>query len=221
MKIQLGIVEDDDLIRSNYTHFFQLQQEFNVLFSLNDLKLRALRIQQKQPDLILLDINLPSGDSLRSVSVLKQLFPFCKIIILTASSDPATILKSLNAGVDGYLIKNSSLQYIADTLIQTFKGGFPLSPLAARHILNASAIEIDDSSIFNQLSSREMELVHLLKTGMSNKMASDHLSVTFFTINHHLKNIYKKLNIHSKSELVALASSIENQKYTVRNKDEV
>ena len=213
MEIKLGIIEDDDRIRSNYAEFFKLHSDFRVVFSLNYLKMGFLHGQLQKPDIILLDINLPSGSSLKSISALKQLFPETKVIILTASSDQATILKSMNTGVDGYLIKNSSLQYIADMLSQTYSGGFPLSPIAAQYILNASSAEMNDANIFSELSDREMQLVKLLKTGMSNKMASEHLSITFFTVNHHLKSIYKKLNIHSKTELVAFAAQLDNTSY--------
>jgi DNA-binding NarL/FixJ family response regulator len=210
MKINLGIIEDNEAVRTNYVEFFNLQPEFQVVFAFGDLKINALHAQTVRPDIVLLDIGLPSGSSLKSVSKLKQFFPNAKIIILTASSDQATILKSINNGVDGYLIKNSSLHYIYDTLKQTYQGGFPLSPLAAKYLLNTTPAEKQLSNVFADLTSREMELVRLLKTGMSNKMASDHLSVTFFTVNHHLKSIYRKLNIHSKSELIALASILEN-----------
>ena len=210
MIVSLGIIEDDEISRDNYVEFFNLHPEFQVVFALEDVKLNELYTRSAQPDIILLDLGLPSGNSLKSVIILKQFFPEAKIIVLTASSDPETILESINFGIHGYLIKNSSLQYIADTLIQTKDGGYPISPLAAKHLFNATSEKKKESEIFSKLSPREHELVRLLQTGMSNKMASNHLSVTFFTVNHHLKNIYRKLNIHSKSELIALAGALKN-----------
>lgn len=203
--INLGIIEDDAILLSNYVDFFEMESEFNVSFSLNDInRLSALR-SSCMADIILLDLILPSGNSLNYIHKILQRFPRSRIVILSGISDQEMSQSALQRGATGFLLKSSSLQYIKDSLIKANDGGTPLSPLIVNHLIYYKSVQ----TLFQahpDLTKRELELVYLLKTGMSNKMAAAELKVTTFTINQHLKNVYKKLKINSRGELITIAA---------------
>ncbi len=220
MVIKLGLIEDNNVIRDNYEDYFKSFPEFKVLFAVADWKFLFQINSALQPDIILLDLMLPSGNSLKSIHKIKQLFPYSKIIILSAVEDPASSQLAFSNGAEGFLLKTSSLDYIKDSLIKTFDGGTPISPLVASHLIDVRHQNLTTQMI-PQLTKRELELCNLAVTGMSNKMIANAMHVTFFTINQHLKNIYKKLNINSKSELISHLMSSPLNHNNIIDQDEV
>lgn len=210
MQIKLGVIEDDDTLRGNFEEFFNQREDFEVIFSDTGIKWSTLNKLTARPVILLLDLFLTSGCSANAINKLKQLFPQCKVIILSASSDEEAILNAINNGADGYLVKTSSMQFIADSLIHALNSGMPLSPVAAFHLFKSKNNKTTFANSFG-LTKKEWELVDLLKIGISNKMAANLLGVTYFTINQHLKSIYKKLNINSKSELVFIANQTNHE----------
>lgn len=202
--ISLGIIEDNRVLRSNYEDYFNASSDFELLFSLDDIKGLNKISHSAQPDILLLDLLLPSGNSLEQINRIRQFFPFTKIIILSSVTDVKTSKIAIHNGANGYLLKTSSLSYINDALLKAHDGGTPLSPLIVNHLFEPEAPG-NLADVYPSLTRREIELIDVLKTGMSNKMAATALNVTFFTINQHLKNIYTKLHINSKNELISLA----------------
>jgi len=207
MLIKLGFIEDDISLLANYKDFFDREDTFEIAFSVGDIKeLRNIKCTTT-PDIILLDLMLPSGNSLDRLHIIKQVFPFVIIIILSSISDPEMSRNALNKGANGFLLKSSSLQFIKDALYKAYEGHMPLSPSIVSHLFKFGKMNSTLQEGYPDLTKKEIELIYLLKTGMSNKVAAAILKVTFFTINHHTKNIYKKLNIHSKSELIAITTN--------------
>jgi len=220
MIIKIGFIEDNNIIRGNYEDYFKSFAEFKVLFAVSDWKNLFQINSALQPDIILLDLMLPSGNSIKSIHKIKQLFPYSKIVILSAVEDPASSQLAFSNGAEGFLLKTSSLDYIKDSLIKTFDGGTPISPMVASHLIDVKHQHVS-SQMMPNLTKRELELCNLAVTGMSNKMIANAMHVTFFTINQHLKSIYKKMNINSKSELIShLMSSPLNLNSNVDN-DEI
>ncbi len=210
--INIGIIEDAPVLRSNYREFFDADPAFNVVLCLSDIKRYEQLHAVAAPDILLLDLLLPSGNSLQSIYSIKRQFPHIKIVIISAVVDQSVTLSAIRRGADGYILKSSSLFYVKDALLNLGKSGIALSPLTANHLIFGPKNELACFEAFGSLTSRELELVTVLKSGMSNKMAAKALNVTFFTINQHLKSIYKKLNIHSKGQLIALAVGLPENK---------
>jgi len=206
--IELGLVEDNYILRNNYEEFFNNEPQFKLVFSVSEVKTLQSLSFTLQPQIILLDLLLPSGNSMTYIHKIKQFFPSSSVIVLSSVIDERISQAVIQNGADGYLLKTSSLQYIKDALLKISEGGIPLSPLIVNHLLYSKNRQTF-ASVYPNLTKREIELVDLLKTGMSNKMAALSLNVTFFTVNQHLKNIYTKLQINSKNELIALAMKFE------------
>jgi len=217
MVIKLGFIEDDLVLLDNYIDFFGGEDTFKVIFSIADVKELIKLDLEDRPDIILLDLMLPSGNGLDLLHVVKQYYPYASIIILSAISEPIVSKTALSKGANGYLLKSSSLQFIKDALYKAHEGAIPLSPSIVNHLFDLKKLTPTLKDVYPNLTKREIELIYLLKTGMSNKMAASLLKVTFFTVNHHAKNIYKKLSIHSKSELIAITVNYKMDKVTARN----
>lgn len=204
--IKLGFIEDNATLLDNYKDFFSNESWFEIAFAIHDIKKLGAIGSSCVPDMILLDLMLPSGNSLDFLHIIKQKFPQCIIIILSGVSDQAMTKAALQRGANGFLLKTSSMQFIKDALIKTAEGGTPLSPSIVNHLIQFENRQTLTEA-YPDLTKREAELIDLLRTGMSSKMAASSLCITFFTINQHLKSIYKKLHIHSKTELMVITNA--------------
>jgi len=196
---QVGLIEDNNIIRDVYISYFKATKAFDVVFAVTDVA-DALALKNASPDIILLDVNLPSGSGIDGIQALSKKFPGSKIVILSSLLDNKLTKQAMENGATGYLLKSSSMAYISESLLQIDEGGLPFSPTTIAHLVQPKSSNQDDA---HSLTKREWELVKILSDGYSNKVAADKLNVTYFTINQHLKNIYKKLNINSKSELIS------------------
>ena len=205
--IRIGIIEDNDLLLQNYTDFFDCQENYEVSFGFESiLNLQKTIKTQKipNPDIILLDINLPGITGIEGISILKSYFPRVKIVMLTAYSDSDSIIKSIENGASGYLEKGISLQEIKSSLETHQKGGSATTPLVVKKLIDhINNISKNKEEILAKLTKREKEVVQSLIEGLSYKDAALSLNVSSSTINQHLKKIYIKLGIKSKSELMS------------------
>jgi DNA-binding NarL/FixJ family response regulator len=197
---KIGLIEDDDVLRNAYAKYFKITETFEVVFSVPDIS-DALVVKAEAPQVILLDINLRSGSGIDGITALNNKFPNSKIVILSSMEDARLTRMAMDSGATGYLLKTSSLAYIAESLMKINEGGIPFSPAVVSHIIQPRDAGQTEETI--DFTKRELELIKLLSEGHANKTAADKLNVTYFTINQHLKNIYKKLHINSKSELIS------------------
>ncbi|NCD68723.1 response regulator [Mucilaginibacter agri] len=197
----IGLIEDDSVLVNAYSKYFKITKTFNIAFSVPDVS-DALNLAIADPHIILLDINLRSGSGIDGIKALAQHFPKSSIVILSSLEDAKLTRLALENGAVGYLLKSSSLAYITESLLKLDEGGIPFSPVTISHLMQGGAPTLTEPDTAG-LTKRELELIKLLSEGLANKTAAHRLNVTYFTINQHLKNIYKKLKINSKSELIA------------------
>jgi DNA-binding NarL/FixJ family response regulator len=198
---EIGLIEDDNILRNSYFKYFRATKSFNVVFSVADIA-DAIAVKASRPQIILLDINLPSGSGIERINLLNIHFPNSKIVILSSMEDEALTKQSLKNGAIGYLLKSSSMSYIVESLLKMDEGGSAFSPATITHVIQSGNND-EPQNKSTSFTKRELELIKLLSQGLANKTAADKLNVTYFTVNQHLKNIYKKLNINSKAELIS------------------
>lgn len=199
----IGIIEDNYFQLNSYREFLEDYPECRVTFAQRSLEeLWEMNHHDMKVDAILLDINLPGESGISGIPRLRFLFPEARIIMLSACQEKQYVLASLKAGAHGYIVKSSRLTDIYQGVQDAIRYGGTLCPKVAitliRHI-NEDPLE----NIRYKLTEREYELLNLLKEGHSYKIMADRLHLSVFTINHHLKKIYHKLNVSSKSELVS------------------
>lgn len=196
---RVGLIEDDDFSRAVFVTCFNSAQVFDVVFSVSDVT-DALLLTVEAPDLILLDVDLPSGCGIAQIPLLKQKFAKSKIVILSNLEEIEMTRLAIKHGATGYLLKSSSLDFITESLLKIAQGGSPFSPATITHLL---CRHTNHPNHLECLTKRELQLVELLSQGLANKMVADKLQLSYFTVNNHLKSIYKKLHINSKSELIS------------------
>jgi DNA-binding NarL/FixJ family response regulator len=203
--INVIIIEDERDIREglgmliNYTDGFQCSGKYG---SVEDA-LAALR--RRAPDIVLSDIGLPGMDGIEGVRRIKEMYPQMTILMLSVYEDNERIFEALCAGASGYLLKKTPPAKIVESLREAVSGGAPMSPEVARKVITLFRDFSPPPKVDYDLSPHEIRLLKLLVEGHSYKTAAARLNVTTNTISFHLKNIYEKLQVHSKSEAVAKA----------------
>ncbi len=201
--ISVGIIEDNKEIRSSLVEFLRIQP--NILFEAEAesveefLKLKETELNL---DILLLDIELPGISGINGIKFIKEKFPDIEIIMLTIYEDFDKIFSALKAGASGYLLKTATFEKIKYAIEETYKGGAMMSPIIARHIIehfNKNKPRREKSV----LTEREQQVVTYLLDGFTyNKIASS-LGMSVNTVRFHIKNIYNKLHISSRAELMS------------------
>jgi DNA-binding NarL/FixJ family response regulator len=153
-------------------------------------------------DVILMDIGLPGMSGIEGIRRVKATAPAAQVVVLTVFADTDNIVRAIGAGASGYLHKASSLETIVDSLKSILAGGAPINPQIARTILQVFAQSTSAAADYG-LTSREMQVLSLLVEGLPKKQIADRLFVTFHTIDKHLRNIYGKLQVQSRTGAVA------------------
>lgn len=201
--ISIAIVEDDPEIREYVKSFLRIQESMLLLHDAGSVEeFMAALDPTFPPDILVLDIGLPGMSGLSAISYIKDKIPTTDIIMFTVHNDAHRIFEALTAGASGYLLKNTPLPQIKDALEQCYKGGAPMSPQIARQVIdffNPRKKQVKE----NVLTQREHEIVIALVEGLSYKMIADRLKISIETVRHHIKNIYRKLQVNSKSEVVS------------------
>lgn len=206
--IQVALVEDDPHLRANLTTILNSSPGFECLAAYPD-GMSALRgIPTVHPDVVLMDINLPGMLGTECVRQLKLSVPNLPVLMLTVYEDSEQIFKSLMAGATGYLLKRTSKDKLLEAIREVNAGGAPMSRQIARRVVKffQSVTELPkdtkNASVVVSLTDREKEVLAALAKGYAYKEIADQLKISFETVRTHLRTIYEKLHVHSRTEAV-------------------
>ncbi|MBI1226521.1 MAG: response regulator [Bacteroidetes bacterium] len=199
--VKVAYVEDDPYLRDFITECIQHDKELELVGSAGSVEefLEQAPILKK-PDVILQDISLPGMTGLEAISHLKNMFPAAEIIMFTIHDDSERIFKAFCAGANGYLLKNTSFPKIKEGILQVYRGEAAMTPSIARKVI---AYFKPEKKPKEELTPRELQIVQGMVDGLSYKMIADKLMMSVNTVCYHVKNIYTKLQVNSKSEVVA------------------
>ena len=201
--ISIGLIEDDKEIRNSLGEFLSKQSDILLEASTESVE-EFLELDPKELnlDILLLDIELPGISGIAGIRFIKEKYPKIEIIMLTIYEDFDKIFNALKAGASGYLLKTATFEKIKYAIEETYKGGAMMSPIIARHIIEhfkKGKIAGGESG----LTKRERQVVAYLLDGFTyNKIAST-LGMSVNTVRFHIKNIYNKLHISSRAELMS------------------
>lgn len=204
-KIQIGIIEDDSSLREGLAKFFDLQEDLACSFQCNSVETFLDGFEKSQistPDVLMLDINLPGITGTEGLPKIKEKCRDTLIIMLTINNDPDHIFKALSNGAVGYVLKGTSLAKIKEAILDVHNGGSAVSPVIARKLVEYFQPK-RELKAGNNLTEKEVQLVQCLVDGLSYKLTADRLNITLDTVRFHIRNIYKKLEVNSKSEVVS------------------
>ena len=198
--IKVSIVEDDKLILEAIRDLINETDGFNCSGYYGDCESAIEDMKNNRPDVMLMDIELPGISGIEGVKKIKELYPKTDIIMLTVHEDLSLVFNALTAGAGGYLDKSASEEKIIESIKEISDGGAPMSYKIAKLVV--SSFQKKPESV---LTKREFDVLDQLCKGQSYKEIAYKLFISVGTVRHHIKNIYFKLHVHSKSEAVAKA----------------
>lgn len=203
MSIRVGIVEDDRSVRESLAVLIDQTPGFSCAAACPSAEEALKRLPASAPDVVLMDIHLPSLSGIECVARLRRLLPQTQVIMLTVEEDAEHVYESLKAGATGYLVKHVTPEEILEAVAEVHRGGAPMSSHIARRVVTAFRQAPPAGEAVNTLSPREEEILRLLARGHRSKEAADALGIGVGTVNTHVRHIYEKLHVRSRAEAVA------------------
>lgn len=202
----IAIVEDNVKIRDLIQQYLNMQADMNCGFAASSVEALLSHLKEGfRPQIVLMDIDLEGMSGIDGMKLVKSQYPDVEIIMLTVYHDSHKIFNSLRAGASGYLLKHTSLPEIREAIDVVLSGGSPMSPQIARKVITFfnSPEEGAEEKPESGLTLREQEIVVGLVDGLSYKMIADRMDISIDTVRAHIRNIYKKLHVNSKAEVIA------------------
>ncbi len=210
MAIRVSIFDDNKKLLDSLSVLIDGSPGFQIGGTFLDCTDLESKIEKSQPDVILMDIEMPGINGIEAVKIVKQLFPRINVLMQTAFESDENVFEAICAGASGYILKNTPPARILEFIVDVYQGGSPMSPSVARRVLGFLQKEKDVEkkaavAIDYNLTAREKEVLGCLVNGMSYKMIADNCNITHETVRSHMKNIYEKLHVASMTEAVAIA----------------
>ena len=205
--ISVVIYDDNKQRRDSLEALVYLTENMQCTGSFPDCSNVLDDIRIAKPDVVLMDIEMPNTDGISGVKIIKTNFPHVRIIMQTVFEDEEKIFASLQAGAEGYILKNASAGKITQSIEEVYLGGAYMTPSVALRVTkffsqaNHKTASLQDY----KLTLKETEVLKLLSEGNSYKMVADNMGISYFTVNAHIKKVYEKLHVHSIGEAVSLA----------------
>lgn len=197
-EISVVIVEDDEQIREGISALIKSSEGFILKGAFGECQSLLAVIDDILPDVFLMDISMPGISGIECSKKIKEIYPSANIIMLTVYDDDERIFESFRAGASGYILKRTPLEQILEAIKDVNSGGAPMTPSIARRVLNHFNESAKGKNDFN-LTKREGEILQELVNGLSYKKISEKLFISLDTVRSHIKNIYHKLHVNSKS----------------------
>jgi len=203
--IRVAIVEDQYEVREGLAVLINGTSGFKCAGNYRTMEDALLVLEKEPPDVVLTDLGLPLMSGTEGIRILKERHPDLPILALTVYNDEEDIFDALCAGASGYLLKNTSPARLLESIREVLDGGAPMSPEVARRVIRLFREVSPPAKANYQLTPQETELLKLMVEGHNYKAAAAKLGITINTVSFHVRNIYSKLQVHSKSEAVAKA----------------
>lgn len=200
--IHVAIVEDDKEIRDAVREYLDDQRDFTCTLAFESVELFLKNLHKDvELDVVLMDIGLPGMSGINGIKILKEHYPALNIIVFTVYHDSDKIFRSICAGASGYMLKNAPFEEIKKAIKIVHEGGASMSPQIARNVIEffQTPSKKESESV---LTDKEKEIVMGLVEGLSYQMIADQSYISIETVRSHIKNIYKKLEVHNKAELI-------------------
>lgn len=210
-KSRILIADDHDLFRDGVASMINAQPNLEVVGRAEDgLEVFSLA-RELEPDLIIMDVNMPISDGLEATRLIHNAYPQISILILTVHEEEEKLFEAIKAGAIGYMLKNSNSDDFLDGIRRAIDGEAVLPPMLARQLLEEFAIlasrpkSTPDEDTMPLLTSREREVLELIMADATNKEISERLSISLYTTKSHVRNILSKLQVASRKQAARVA----------------
>lgn len=202
MSITLAIVEDLDEVRDGLKNFLALNKEFTVLDTFKTAEDALIYIPDLKPDIVIMDISLPGMNGIECIRQVKEKSPSSQFMMFTVYENDEKVFEALKAGASGYLLKNTGLLQLVESLMELYHGGSPMSSNIARKLVTLFREQQKDTKLVEELSSREYDILQLLAKGLLYKEIAEQLVISVSTVRQHIHHIYEKLHVQNRTEAI-------------------
>jgi RNA polymerase sigma factor (sigma-70 family) len=205
MQIRVLIVDDHAVVRKGIQMIVETEPSMRVVGEAKDGQEAVRQVKSLHPDVVLMDLVMPQEDGIKATAQIKRDCPHVKVIVLTTFEDNVRINSAMEAGADGYLLKDADGEALLQAIQAAQRGDMPLHPRVARHLFS-NGLKQAETNELERLTEREKEVLQLVAKGLSNKAVAQALNVSEGTIKVHLSNILGKLCVSSRTEAAVWAS---------------
>lgn len=215
MKIKILLADDHLIVLKGISFFLAMQPDFELVGEAHNGKEAVEKADELQPDIVLMDLNMPVMDGIEASALIKDQNPHIKVLVLTSFSDQSHILPALQTGAIGYMLKDVEPDQLAEAIRSAYKGNIQLHPDISKVLLNRTEPEPRAEPIANQgqkdkaleaLTPRELEVLELLTKGLSNKDIAQTLFVAEKTVKTHVSSILSKLDLTDRTQAALFAA---------------
>lgn len=210
-RIRVAVVEDNGPMRDGLRMILNTSEGFHCVCAVADAESALKELPASSPDVVLMDVNLPSISGIECARRLRDALPSTPIIMLTIEADSARVFQSLEAGASGYLVKHMPASEILDSIQEAHRGGAPMSSQIARMVVQSFHRHRSPRRAQDDLTQREEQILALIAQGYRNKEVADELGISALTVETHLRNVYDKLHVRSQAGAVAQYLQRRNQ----------
>ena len=207
MAIKVAVFDDNRLLCEGLSHLIHATENFICTGAYPDCSNLIHKINQSQPDIILMDIDMPGMSGLEALKIIKKNYPEIKVIMQTVFEDDEKIFEAVMNGASGYLIKKTTPSRLLEAIEEVYNGGATMTPGIAQKALKLfrDNVTTRPGKELTQLNERQRDILELIVEGLNFQAIGDKLFITKATVRYHVKNIYDLLDVNSKSALVAKA----------------
>jgi DNA-binding NarL/FixJ family response regulator len=203
--IKVVIIEDDETIRTGFTYLINASNNYRVINSYPNAESAFANLAADEPQVILLDIELPGIKGIEAIPKIRQILPKTHILMLTVYDNEENVFRALTKGAAGYLVKSDSTERIMDAIQEVVDGGAPMSMNIAKIVIKSF-----HKNQNSPLTKRETEILEQIANGKSRSKIAKQMFIDLETVKSHIKHIYLKLNVHSREDAIKEA---KNNKY--------
>jgi DNA-binding NarL/FixJ family response regulator len=201
LKKRVAIVEDDKILLESYTHIVNSSDKFIVAGSYSSAEEVLSQLVRKRAEIVLMDIELPDQNGIRATEIIKEKYPHIEVVMVTIYEDNELVFNALRAGASGYITKSANYIELLTALDEIAKGGAPMSTKIAKMVIHNFHLNAN-----SPLTGREKDVLQLMAEGNTYTQISDTLFISRETSRTHIRNIYRKLQVSSKSEALKIAT---------------
>ncbi|MCC7208843.1 MAG: response regulator transcription factor [Anaerolineae bacterium] len=201
-KIRVAVVDDHDMVRQGLLVLLENFDDFELVGDASDGEAAVSLCADTHPDVVLMDMIMPGVDGIRATKIILDRWPNTKVIALTSFNDENNVQNALKAGAISYLIKNVSIDDLADAIRRAYHGQATLAPEAAQALITATTRPPD---LGHDLTEREREVLYLMVEGLNNREIGERLVISSSTVKNHVSSIFAKMGATSRTQAVALA----------------
>ncbi|MCB9077767.1 MAG: response regulator transcription factor [Anaerolineaceae bacterium] len=206
---KLLIVDDHTVVRRGIEMIISTEPGLNVIGEAKDGQEAFDKVKELQPDIVLMDLNMPKINGIEAIMRIKEGSPKTKVLVLTAYLDSERVSAAMEAGADGYTLKEVDSHNLIEAIRFVSQGGMSLHPQAAQFLFRSAKLAEPEPTEEINLTDRELNVLELITQGLSNKKIAEQLNLSIGTIKSHVSSILSKLNVTSRTEAAVKATQLE------------